>query len=92
MQELSPPRAGPHQDGALLRFVAHTFESSDVVALKADGLAEQVRQRAAPGDGRRNFAVLRTQTALKQTESVLAQTARSLQRTAGALAPLRRAI
>jgi hypothetical protein len=75
--------------GSVTRFVTHTLESCDAVAQRADDLAERVRKHgAASGGRRRNFAVLRTQTALKQTESVLAQTARSLQRTAGALAPV----
>ena len=87
MQDQSPPAADIQQDGSLERFVAHTLERCDEVAQNADDLAERTRRRASKGDPQRNFAVLRTQTALKQTESVLAQTARSLQRTAGALEP-----
>ena len=78
-------------DNSISRFAAHTLESSDAVALKADDLAERVSSLRTASDGRRrNFSVLRTQTALKQTESALAQTARSLQRTAGALSSLPR--
>ncbi len=81
----SDPAPAPLQR-SLARLVAHSLESSDLVAAQM----EESRQDLAGRESNRrlrNLAVSRTHTALTQTESVLAQTARSLQRTAGLLSP-----
>lgn len=72
-------------DRTLARFVAHSLESSDVVAAKIEEF-RQARSRRDSARPLRGLEITRTHTALQRTESVLAQTARSLQRTASILA------
>lgn len=78
-----PARETPR---AVSRFVEHTLDGSDRIAIARDRLLGAADPQPVRRQGR--VALWRTQSALERTEATLAQTARHLQRTAGALAPL----